>query len=93
VFEAAAVGTISVVSPSFALKRAVDDGRTGFVAPAHRWRSVLDRAIARLDDGYPEMAEAAAQAAVQRYVPAVQGPVVIHSLFGNQATNPDGARP
>jgi glycosyltransferase involved in cell wall biosynthesis len=92
VFEAAAVGTISVVSPSFTLKRAVDDGRTGFVAPAHRWRSVLDKAIARLD-GYPQMAEASAQAALQRYVPIAQGPAVIRGLFGDQASIPDGAGP
>jgi glycosyltransferase involved in cell wall biosynthesis len=82
VFEAAAVGTISIASPTFCLSRAIADGKTGFVAPAHLWGQALARAIDRLDS-YPEMAMAAAQAALRWFVPEVQGPAVLRALFGD----------
>jgi len=79
VFEAAAVGTISVVSPLFTLRRAVSDGKTGYLARSHEWLGVLRRALAELDD-YPAMAEAAAAAALSKYTPQVQGPAVARTL-------------
>ncbi|WP_295607117.1 glycosyltransferase family 1 protein [uncultured Lamprocystis sp.] len=82
VFEASAVGTISIGSPTFTLNRAISDGITGFVAPAHLWGQALARAIDRLDS-YPDMAMAAAHAALRCYVPDVQGPVVLRALFGD----------
>ncbi|WP_295458341.1 glycosyltransferase [uncultured Thiodictyon sp.] len=81
VFEAAAVGTLSIASPTFTLRRAIRDGETGFISPAHHWQQTLALAIARLDS-YPDMAMAAAAQALQRYVPEIQGPAVIRALFG-----------
>jgi len=80
VFEAAAVGTISIVTPSFTLQHAILDGETGYIAPAHRWQQTLALAIDNLER-YPEMAEAAAAAALRRYVPGAQGPAVLRALF------------
>jgi len=82
VFEASAVGTISIASPTFTLRRAIRDGETGFLAPAHGWRQAFDRAIDHLDR-YPDMATAAAGAALRCYVPEIQGPRVLRALFGD----------
>jgi glycosyltransferase involved in cell wall biosynthesis len=68
VFEAAAVGTISIASPCFALRNAIREGETGYLAPAHRWLEVLRTAIRRLDR-YPTMAQEAARWSLRRYVP------------------------
>ncbi|HYN77505.1 MAG TPA: glycosyltransferase family 1 protein [Lamprocystis sp. (in: g-proteobacteria)] len=81
VFEAAAVGTISIASPGFTLHRAIGDGAMGFVSPAHRWRETLSLMMDRLKT-YPDMAMRAAEAALQCYVPEAQGPAIIHALFG-----------
>lgn len=82
VFEASAVGTVSIASPSFALRRAIKDGETGFVAAAHRWEDALGLAIGRLES-YADMAIAASEVALRRYVPEVLGATVIRVLFGN----------
>jgi len=82
VFEASAVGTISIASPAFALRRAIRDGDTGHIVSAHHWRQTIAVAIGRLDS-YPEMAMAAAAAALWHYVPRAQGPGVIRALFGD----------
>ncbi len=82
VFEASAVGTISVASPSFTLRRVIRDGETGYLAPAHCWSHQLATAVGRLES-YPEMALAAAQAALARDVPEVQGLAVLKALFGD----------
>ncbi|GGG49257.1 hypothetical protein GCM10010964_40760 [Caldovatus sediminis] len=83
VFEAAAVGTLSVVSPSFTLRRAVADGETGWLAPAQGWEEVLEGAIASLDTAaYPTMTEAAHSAALTRHGPAAQAPAILAAIFG-----------
>lgn len=80
VFEASAVGTLSIASPGYALRRAIRDGETGFVAQAQGWSEAFDMAIQRLET-YPEMAMAAAQAALQRDIPEVHGSTVVRVLF------------
>ena len=82
VFEASAVGTISIASPTFTLSRAIRDEETGFIAPAHRWSQAFALAIERLER-YPEMALAAAEQALGYYVPEAQGPAVVRVLFGD----------
>lgn len=80
VFEAAITGTLSIASPAFTLQRAIEEGETGYLAPAHRWEEVLLRAIDRLGD-YPRMAEAALAAAEARYAPARQAKAITDALF------------
>jgi glycosyltransferase involved in cell wall biosynthesis len=82
VFEASAVGTVSIASPSYTLRRAIRDGETGFIASAHRWRQALDLATDRLEN-YPSMAMAAAESALRRFTPAIHGAAVIRALFGD----------
>jgi glycosyltransferase involved in cell wall biosynthesis len=88
VFEASAVGTISIASPVFTLCRAIRDEITGFVTPAHRWRKTLARAITQLEN-YPEMANAAAGTALRNYVPEAQKRVVVRALFGDAVDDHD----
>jgi len=90
VFEASAVGTISVVSPVFTLRRAIHDGETGFIAFAHCWRQTLGRGISQLER-YSEMATAAAGTALRHYVPEAQGQAIFGVLFGDAADDHDGA--
>ena len=81
VFEAAITGTISIASPSFTLRQAIEEGETGYLATAYRWEEVVLRAIERLDD-YPRMAEAAVAAAEERYGPARQAKAITEAVFG-----------
>jgi glycosyltransferase involved in cell wall biosynthesis len=81
VFEAAVVGTLSIASPSYTLRPAIEQGEAGWVAPAHRWREVLTQAIAALDD-LPPMAEAAAAAAIARYRPEAQAAAILAAVRG-----------
>ncbi|WP_295607119.1 glycosyltransferase family 1 protein [uncultured Lamprocystis sp.] len=87
VFEASAVGTISIASPTFALRHAIQDRETGFMAPAHLWREILALGINQLAS-YPEMAMSTANAALRYYVPEVQGVEVTRALFGNLVNDP-----
>ncbi|MEN0074093.1 MAG: hypothetical protein AAGC69_06905 [Paracraurococcus sp.] len=81
IFEASITGTISIASPSFTLRRAIEEGETGYLAPAHRWEEVLLHAIDRLED-YPHMAEAALAMAEDRYGPARQAAAITAAAFG-----------
>ncbi len=70
-FEAAAVGTLSIASPSFTLRAAIRDGTNGFLATAQSWPVTLRRALDRLPD-YAGMAIAAAEEVLNHYAPANQ---------------------
>jgi hypothetical protein len=48
-FEAAVVGTITVASPVFAYRNAMQDGLSGFLAGEHNWQSKIDDAISSLN--------------------------------------------
>ena len=80
-FEAAAVGTLTLASPVFAFREAINHGRTGYLAPAHRWLSVLTEAVQNLDC-YADIAETAAAEVHMRYQPASQLPATYGAVFG-----------
>lgn len=65
-FEAAIVGTLSIASPSFTYAAAIQDGENGYIALAHQWASVIQRAIANIDT-YPDMAAMAYADALSKY--------------------------
>lgn len=87
-FEAAAVGTVTVASPVFAFRQAIEHACTGFLAPAHRWRSVLSEALHAVTDS-TDLAEAAAAAVRDRYHPARQLPLIRAALFDPLRTASD----
>jgi len=88
-FEAAAVGTLTVASPVFAFRESVLHGETGFLAPAHRWLSVLSEAVQKLSD-FEGIAEAAAAVAHAGYRPEVHAAAIRAALFGD-GWQPGGA--
>ena len=47
-FEAAIVGTLSIASPTCTYAAAIQDGENGYIAQAHQWASVIQRAIANI---------------------------------------------
>ncbi len=79
-FEAAAVGTVTVASPSFTLARAIEDGVNGYLAPSHCWLETLRRAIDGMAD-YPAMAERAWAHVQRTYLPERQAEAICAALW------------
>ena len=80
-FEAAAVGAISVATPTGALRDAIVPGVTGYLATALEWEETLRAVIRNLDD-HREMIDMAERDALDRYAPERQGSVIETVLFG-----------
>jgi len=94
-FEAAACGTVTVASPTFAFAAAIRDGENGFLARAHTWDAQIGRVIALLDDdplGYEAIAARAAAAAETRYGVDRQGATIEAAVFGHATTPRAGLR-
>lgn len=71
-FEAACVGTVSLVSPTFSFSRAVIDGHNGWIVNSSEWEEKLSAVIADIDasmDRYIEVAERARKHAKDEYAP------------------------
>lgn len=65
-FEAAAVGTLSIASPSHVYARAIRHGDNGYLAHAYEWAGVVRQALRNLA-GYRTMAEHARRDAISKY--------------------------
>ncbi|MCK8784668.1 glycosyltransferase [Roseomonas sp. NAR14] len=68
-FEAAAVGTWTVATPTYTFRHAIRDGETGLLARADQWDDALAASVARVRDPerYAPVAEAAAAEVYARY--------------------------
>jgi glycosyltransferase involved in cell wall biosynthesis len=66
-FEAAAVGTVSIASPTRVYAQAIRDADTGYLAQAQEWARVIRRAVVELAN-YREMAQRAHDDACSKYV-------------------------
>lgn len=86
-FEAAAVGTITVASPTHTYSAAIRDGENGFLARSTQWTEQIERAIAMVND-YDSMAVAAREAALEGYAWYHQYHAIEAALFrtADQAT-------
>ena len=69
-FEAAAVGTISVASPSLVYARTIRHGDNGYLAQCHQWTDVIGEAVQQL--GSPDMPLRGRADALSRYTGAQQ---------------------
>lgn len=78
-FEAAIVGTLSIASPSRTYAATIRDGENGYIALAHQWASVIQRAIANIDT-YPDMAATAYADARLRYAWFNQRESILNAL-------------
>jgi len=68
-FEAAAVGTWTVATPTFTFRHAIRDGENGRLARAHEWDAALAEAVILLrdPDRYAPIAEATAASVYNAY--------------------------
>ena len=81
-FEAAAIGTATIASPTFAFRQAIEDGVNGWLATAPYWEERIGVALA--DWGrYREIAEAAVRHAWATYTPEAMAPLVKSVLLRN----------
>lgn len=78
-FEAAIAGTLSIASPSYTYRAAIRDGHNGYIARAHQWASVIQRALEHLDS-YPAMAAAAYTDASATYAWFNQRETILRAL-------------
>lgn len=81
-FEAAAVGTITLASPTHTYAAAIKDGENGFLARNTQWSEQLNRAIDKVD-AYETMAVSAREAALDQYGWYHQYHVIETALFGS----------
>lgn len=65
-FEAAAVGTVSIASPSTNYAARIAHGKNGYLSRAHEWARIISLAISNMDN-YGKFAEAAVSDALPRY--------------------------
>lgn len=80
-FEAAAVGTLTIASPTPVFREAIRPGETGFLAGGAGWPQALETAIRTLDD-YAAFAGRARDDARTRYSWSRQGPEIRRILLG-----------
>lgn len=80
-FEAAAVGTVTVASPTHTYASAISHGQNGFLALNTDWRERLQEVIG-LVETYPQMAATARDAALDRYAWFHQYPAIAAAVFG-----------
>ena len=65
-FEAAAVGTLTISSPSSTYSAAIDHGTNGWLSSSIEWRAVLDEALARAEQS-DAMRQTAREHSVRNY--------------------------
>lgn len=78
-FEAAIVGTLSIASPSHTYAAAIQDGDNGYIAQAHQWRSVIQKAIKNIS-AYPDMATTAYEGSLIKYAWFNQRETILDAL-------------
>jgi glycosyltransferase involved in cell wall biosynthesis len=78
-FEAAAVGTLSIASPSFTYRRAIRDGENGYLAKAHEWTEMILRALDR-SEAYEAMAAEARRDALSKFGWQHQAEAILRAL-------------
>jgi glycosyltransferase involved in cell wall biosynthesis len=86
-FEAAICGTLTIASPTFVFRRAISEGKNGFLACAHEWEAKLGAAIATLEesDGYAAIAERAFHHAESVYGWNRQARAIVDAVFQQES--------
>jgi glycosyltransferase involved in cell wall biosynthesis len=79
-FDAAAVGCISIASPSRTYRAVIDDGVTGYLSRGHEWQGVIEKAITERSGAYRRMVDAARGIVDERYTWRTQRPAILRAL-------------
>ncbi len=80
-FEAAPLGTLTVATPTYTYRQAIQHGETGWLAPSHGWEEVL-RPILRDIDGHAAVAAQGRAAALDQHGWRRQDAAITAALFG-----------
>jgi glycosyltransferase involved in cell wall biosynthesis len=82
-FDAAICGTLTLASPTFAFRKAIEHGRTGFLVAPHEWDDALRQAVTLAQDKvcYEAIAEAAFAQARAVYGWDRQAKTILHAVF------------
>jgi glycosyltransferase involved in cell wall biosynthesis len=78
-FEAAAVGTQSIASPTYTYRHAIRHGDNGYLAHAHQWFEVIRQAVAGIA-GYRAMAERSRADAIAKFAWFNQRATILQAL-------------
>ena len=78
-FEAAAVGTLSIASPSQVYSRTIRHGDNGYIAQAHQWTNVIREAVSRLQAG-DDILQRSRDEAVHKYGWTTQRAAILAAL-------------
>jgi len=78
-FEAAITGTISIASPTYTYRLAIQNGKNGYLARAHQWGSMIRQAIEDIGS-YADMAQNAFSDARSRYAWFNQREMILKAL-------------
>ena len=83
-FEAGAVGTVSIASPTYTYSRAIRDGDNGFLSKDHEWGQAIQRAFAMIKepDSYARMATNARKDSLERFSVDRFEPLIRSVLLG-----------
>jgi hypothetical protein len=80
-FEAAVVGTVTVATPTYTFRHAIEHGRTGWLAASQNWESVL-REVLRGIDEHADVTWQARESALSRHSWHNQRRLITQALFG-----------
>ena len=80
-FESAAVGTLTVASPTYTFRNAIVPGKTGFLSNSYEWTEQLEKAIAEVERG-GEMAKIARTDVLDRYGWKSNRGAIVEAVFG-----------
>ncbi|MFW5488402.1 MAG: glycosyltransferase [Desulfovibrio sp.] len=78
-FEAAAVATPSIASPSHTYANAIIPGETGFIAASHEWKDVVQKVLAEPDKTC-QVAQNAFRDVLKKYSPETWGNEIFRRL-------------
>ena len=80
-FEAGIVGTVSIASPVFTLKNAIQDGNNSFLSKSYEWHDKIEHIIRILDSDYLDVAENAYRDSEAKFAWYNQSRLVESTLF------------
>ena len=83
-FDAAIVGSLTIATPTYTYRNAIEHEVNGWLAASQDWSHLL-RAVVSDIEGHSSVLQAARAAAIGRYSHAVQSDVITRALFEHQA--------
>jgi glycosyltransferase involved in cell wall biosynthesis len=86
-FEAAVVGTLTIATPTFTFRKAIEDGENGFLAKAQEWKDKIETALTYADDAdlYRTIIHRAHQHTIENYGWDRFGAYIYNQIFGEKS--------